>query len=408
VDPDTVEGDLTLLGGPSFLGDIVGFDAVIANETDELSGVEVIDDSSLAISIKAPRATFLMKLASVPASIVDRQQVESDSSWWASPNGSGPYRVDRWEPGDSLELERYDEFVLGEPFIEFIHYRLGANSLQSFNLYQQDEIDIDSINLNDIDRVADPNGPFADQLQDTVNFAFGYIMLNSGVAPLDDPEIRNALQLAFPRTDIANVTFNGWVSPATGVVPDGMLGQGWPNVLPDQDFDAAREAISRSSYGSPESVPPIRIFGSGSLAGEALRSIAEEELGLTIEVFDLEWYDFLERLTAGTLPAYELYWAADYPDPEAILLALFGTGQPDNYVGYSNPALDDLLDEAAAEPDASTRAEIYEEADAVLAEDNIVLPTYTDVQYTVVKPWVFNVVVTPIGILRLETVQIDS
>ncbi|MDQ2682988.1 MAG: ABC transporter substrate-binding protein, partial [Chloroflexota bacterium] len=256
--------------------------------------------------------------------------------------------------------------------------------------------------------VADPEGPFADELVQTAQFGFGYIALNPAQEPLDDPKIREALSLVFPRAEIAGILFNGWVEPADSVLPDGMLGQDWPAVVPDQDLDAAREAIAGSRYGRAAEVPPIRIYATGAVAGEALRAVAREELGLEIEVFDLDWFDFLDRLDSGTLPAFELYWAADFPDPEAILLALWGSGQPDNYFGYSNPEFDALLAEAAEETDPEQRADLYSRASQVLADDNVVIPVYMDVQYTVVKPWVHNLVITPIGILRLETVQLDS
>jgi ABC-type transport system substrate-binding protein len=408
VNPDTVEGDVSLLAGPTFLSDIVGFADVINGSTDTLSGVDVLSDDSLSITLTAPSATFLTRLASVPAAIVDRKQVESDSTWWARPIGSGPYRVDRWDPAEQLLLSRYDDFVLGQPKIKTISFRLGSRSLQSFNLYQAGEIDIDSVSLYDVDRVTDPNGDYIDQTVRTPQFAFGYIALRTDSAPLDDPKIREALQLAFPRDKFAAITFNGKVDVANGMIPDGMLGQDWAAAMPEPDLDAARTAIRQSSYGSADKVPPIRIYASGALASEVLRDVAGEGLGLTIEVFDLEWYDFLNRIESSQVPAFELYWAADYPDPEAILQPLWGTGRPGNYTDYSNPDVDKLLDMAAAEGDSARRASQYAQAEQLILADHVVIPTYIDVQYTVIKPDVHGVVVTPIGILRLETVTIDQ
>lgn len=408
VNPDTAGGDRSILAGPAFLSDIAGFDTVYSGDADLLSGIHVLSDTALTITLSTPRSTFLMKLASVPAVIVSRVQVESDSTWWARPIGSGPYKVDHWDPGDELVLTRYDDYVLGQPHIETINIRLSARALQSFNLYQADEIDVDSVSIFDADRVADPAGKFADEVVRVPQFGFGYIALRSDVAPLDDPHIREALQRAFPRYDLASITFNGLINPATGLIPDGMLGQDWQSVATGADFAAARAAIAASRYGAPELVPPIRIYTSGALASEVLRHVADVELGLTIEVFDLDWYDFLDRLDTTTVPAFELYWAADYPDPEAILLALWGSGQPNNYTDYANPDVDALLAEAAAEPDQLARASLYDEAQRLILADNVVIPAYMDVQYVVAKRYVENLTVTPMGILRLETASISQ
>ena len=125
-------------------------------------------------------------------------------------------------------------------------------------------------------------------------------------------------------------------------------------------------------------------------------------------MFDLEWYDFLNRLDSRQVPAFELYWAADYPDPEAMVRPLWGTGWPGNYTDYSNPRVDDLLTQAASETDTDARADLYARAEQLILADNVVIPAYMDVQYTVIKPYVHDLTVTPIGILRLEVATIDQ
>src|SRR5215212_856899 len=104
VSPATADGAITSLGGPTFLSDIVGYQDVIGGKSDALSGISAINASTVQIQLSAPRSTFLMKLASAPASIVDRDNVGEGDNWDLRPNGSGPFAVDAWIPANSLVL----------------------------------------------------------------------------------------------------------------------------------------------------------------------------------------------------------------------------------------------------------------------------------------------------------------
>jgi peptide/nickel transport system substrate-binding protein/oligopeptide transport system substrate-binding protein len=407
LDPRTTGGDAAPLGGPTFLSDIDGAAALIAGETDSLRGVQAVDDQTVQIHLDEPRATFLMKLAAVPASIVDAEEVGNGGDWWRTPNGSGPFRVSEWQPEDHMTLARFDGYFAGPPVLERVEIALGPNALQSFNLYQADEVDIDSVSVSSLDRVLAPESGLGDEVTITPLFAVDYIAFRADVAPLDDPHIREAIQLGFPRTKVARVTYEGYVEEATGLIPSGMLGQDWPVDLPTYDREAARAAIAASRYGSADQVPPIRIYVSGGGAAEALRDSVERSLGLRVEVISLDLQEFLTALARKELPAYELYWGADYPDPETFLWTLFGSDSADNYINYRNRAMDELLRKAASELDPAARASLYAEAQRLLMADQVVIPIYFDVAYSIAKPYVKGLNVTPLGILRLETIWLE-
>jgi ABC-type oligopeptide transport system substrate-binding subunit len=133
----------------------------------------------------------------------------------------------------------------------------------------------------------------------------------------------------------------------------------------------------------------------------------QRDLGLTVEIVNVDWPEFVLGLSRREYPAYELYWGADYPDPESLLLVLFGAGRADNYVDYRNGGFDDLLREAAAEPDVAKRADLYLRAQQILLDDQVVIPLYFDVAYTLAKPAVKGLQVTPLGILGLEPVWLE-
>jgi oligopeptide transport system substrate-binding protein len=405
--PQTAADAGAALAGPSYLADIVGADEVIRGEASELAGVRVIDDRTVEIDLKAPRATFLMKLASAPAAIVDPDDVARGGEWWRDPNASGPYVVDVCEPESELQLYANENYIGGVPDLKRVNFRLGPNAANPFNLYQADEIDVAGVPIQAIDRVSDEESPLLQELDVSPVLSTTYIAFRTDVAPMDDPEIRRAVQLAFPRWKVAEILLGGRQVTANGLIPPGTLDRDWPYTAPPQDLDAAREAIANSSYGSAENVPPITIYGASPFGSEALRDVLQRELGLTVEVLDVQWPQFNQGLSRKTFPAYELTWVADFPDPETFLWNLFASASPDNYSEYANPTFDALLGEAAATLDVDERAALYAEAESVLLSDNAVLPLSHDVRYTLMKPWVKGLDITPLGMLYLESAWLE-
>jgi oligopeptide transport system substrate-binding protein len=407
LDPATAEEAGAALAGPSYLADIAGAGALIRGETDQLAGIEAVDERTVRITLAEPRATFLMKLASAPAAVVDADDVARGGEWWRNPNASGPFVVDSWEPEVELQLAANKNYVGGEPDLRRVVFRLGPSASNPFNLYQADEIDVATVPIPAIERVADPESALLGELDISPILSTTYIAFRTDVPPMDDPEIRRAVLLAFPRWKVAEILLNGYQETAHGLIPPGTLGRDWPDVAPEQDLEAARAAIARSSYGSPENVPPIRIYGANPFGSVALREVLERELGLTVEVLDVNWPQFNQGLARKSFPAYELTWVADFPDPETFLWNLFATGSPDNYSEYSNPEFDALLKQAAATFDVDARADLYAEAEAVLMADNALLPLVHDVRYTLMKPWVKGLDMTPLGLLYLESAWLE-
>lgn len=406
--PATAGGQAALLGTQAFLGDIDGASEMLSGEATTLRGVSALDEATVEIRLTAPRAAFLMKVAAAQASIVDRENVESSPEWWRQPNGTGPFMVEEWEPDDHMTLVRFEDFHAGAPYLEKVDVALGPNANNSFNRYQADDFDIDSVPYDSVSRALDPSSTLSDEVVVTPSLGVFYVAFRTDVEPLDDPEIRRAVVLAFPRDRVAELTFNGTVNPAPGILPHGMLGRDWPVDEEPYDLEAARAAIAASRYGQADAVPPIEIYtSSGNLPITSLRDVIKDDLGLTINIVEPDWPEFIDGLALGRYPSYAWYWGADYPDPENIIWTLFGEDSADNYVGYRNDAMNDLIAAARQELDPVRRGDLYAQANQLLISDHAVIPFYFDVIYTLAKSRVRNLEVTPQGIIRLETVWME-
>ena len=101
----------------TYLGDIVGVAEMHAGKADHITGLKAVDDHTLQVTIDAPKPYFLFKLTMPVAFMLDQKNVESGTEWYRTPNGTGPYKLTRW---DSFQVMVYDanpDFYLGPPSI---------------------------------------------------------------------------------------------------------------------------------------------------------------------------------------------------------------------------------------------------------------------------------------------------
>jgi peptide/nickel transport system substrate-binding protein/oligopeptide transport system substrate-binding protein len=129
---------------------------------------------------------------------------------------------------------------------------------------------------------------------------------------------------------------------------------------------------------------------------------------LDIELREVEWTDYLAGLDRGDYPMFTLTWGADFPDPEAVLGSLFRSNSPANETGYKNDDVDAALAAAATESNTAKRMATYAQIEERVWSDRPAVPLYYSVRYTLVKPYVQGLKVTPLGILSLKNVRLGE
>lgn len=398
--PSLADGDGSALPAAIYFGDIAGIDDYLQGRSTSIAGIRVVDPRTIEFSLSRPAANFLYKLTGSPAAIVDVRQT-ANAGWWQTANGSGPFRITDFS-SRQIALSRFDRFFAGAPRLERVTVLFGSAAAQPLNLYETGAIDITDVPLYALDRVSSPADPLYAQLESAPQLSTSFIVLNPAVEPFDDPAIRRAVAQSLDRTKVTRVMLDGRVTLADGIVPPGILDRAWPASPMAFDLKAAKSDLASAD---PHEIRPA-FYGGG--VSVTLSEVLMRDLGLESDAIALEWSEFSAALADRRLPAFALSWIADYPDPANFLDALFHSRSPDNYSGYANPTVDKLLDEAAVEHNLDRRANLYLEAQQQIIDDGVLIPLYHDVAYTLVKPWVRGLTVTPIGIISLEDVWIGE
>ena len=394
----------------TYLGDIVGVQNVLEGETTQISGVKVLSDYVLEVTIDAPKAYFLCKLTYPTTFVVDRDNVQAGDGWWRRPGGTGPFVLEEWIPGNVLVLKRNEHYYAELAKVERVVFHLLAGV--PMVMYERDEIDVTSVYQNYIDMVEDTASSFNSERELTPELSFYYVGFNNNNAPFDDVNIRRAFCHAVDKERIISLILRGMVAEAEGILPPGM--PGYNAGLEGLDFDLrkAKELIAASKYGDPANFPPITITvpGYGNNISEYLGAIIEDwrkNLGVEVSVRQLESDNFMYHIEEERDEIFMLGWVADYPDPYNFLDDLFHSGSENNSFSYNNPEVDELLAAAAIEQDAALRLTMYQQIEKQIVDEAPCLPFSFGMNYVLVKPYVKDYVINPMGIADLRRVYIE-
>jgi len=396
---------------PNYLGDIVGIEDVFERKSREISGVRVIDDYTLEVTIDGPKTYFLSKLTYPTAYVVDMENTKSGSDWWRKPNGTGPFKLGEWDEGDRLVLEKNDHYHGELAEVDYVIFNLWGGV--PMNLYETDQIDVTGVSVPYIDKITDDSGAFYKELIIAPELSFYFIGFNTTKPPFNDINIRRAFSLAIDKDKLVSLIFRDLMQPAEGILPPGLPGYKADLPRSKYDPDMAKELIEESSYSGIANLPPITISttGWGGLISKEVEAIVHqwrENLGVEVKVRQLEPEWFLYNLKEEKDEIFDIGWIADYPHPQDFLEVLFRTGAENNYGEYSNPEVDELLRKAGIELDYELSLELYRQAEQKLVEDVACLPLWFGRNFVLVKPYIKGYNLNPLGLVKLNDISLEK
>lgn len=346
----TASPDTASTTAETYLGDIVGAQEMINGTADHISGIEVVDDFTLRITIDAAKPYFLAKLACPTAFVVDRTQIESDPrNWSRKPNGTGPFMVKDWKLGESLTLQANDRYYGGVPSVKTVSFVLSGGS--QLTMYQDDEVDVAGISMADIDRVRDPSDPLHSEYVSADEMSLYYLGFNTQKPPFDDPKVRQAFAMSIDLQKIDDVVLKDMAPVAHSIMPPGLPGYNASATAASFDPEKAKQLLAESKYGSADGLGKITLneVGVGATAGDDIQAMVQmwkDNLGVDVQIQQTDEATFFQDLDKRSYQMFTAGWILDYPDPEDILDILFNSKSNQNTTGYDSPQVDQLLTQA--------------------------------------------------------------
>ncbi len=393
LNPEVRSPDRTLLE------DIAGVPDYVSGNAREVTGILVIDEGTLEIRLKEPKAFFLHLLTLTPTAIA---RVDTSGRL----QGTGPYRLERFE-SDHLILERNPAYYRdGHPLVDRLEFRLVDSRQQAIEQFQAGQVDFVSFLYA---QQAQAPGMELFQVVASATPSTAFVGLNLREPLYDDVRVRQAIRAGL---DIPRLVeqFHPGARMASTLTPPELLQSSNAPLVSGPDVARAEQLLHEAGV---RKVPLTLYYPAGRDTSEEdqvlFRPLIEAGL-LELHHVELPPQDYTTRLRAGQIPAFRTLWIADYPDPDNFLYFLLNSSAQTIYpLGYRNPELDQLTAEARVSIDPDLRHLLYRRAEELFEKDCPVLPLYHDRIYAVATPMVqdLRLHMTPPQV-RFEDLWIDT
>lgn len=354
-----------------------------------VESIDTPDEYTVVIHLSHPHPALLLAMSPalmpiLPEHVYAGDDIQNNPAN-LKPVGSGPFEFVEYKQGEYVKLKKFDKFFIeGRPHLDEVYIQMFGDANNLLLATQHGEVDDNPFvsSSNDISTLEDDPNVVVERKGGEAVGAINWLAFNTKKAPFDNVKVRQAIAYAINRDFIINVLFKGSASPAYGpIVPSSPLAT---DDVEHYDFDLDKAASLLDEAGYPadadgnrftvtmDYIPGLEELGRN--VAEYMRSQLRQ-IGVTVEVRTSP--DF--PTWASRISNYDFDMTEDdvfnWGDPvigvnRTYLSSNIRKGVIwSNTQQYSNPRVDELLEQAAEENDPEKRKELYKEFQQIVVSD---------------------------------------
>ncbi|NLZ51722.1 MAG: glutathione ABC transporter substrate-binding protein [Thermoanaerobacteraceae bacterium] len=326
------------------------------------NGFECPDDYTFILRTKEPWSALPAQVCSSYMNILNEKAVtEAGEDYNRNPVGTGPFKFVSWTPGDSIVVERFDDYWGEKALLSKINFRIITENTSRVIDLESGGLDIAlAVGVNDIKRLQ--NNPELELIQFT-HTGIRYGAFNCSKEIFADKRVRQALNYATDVETIFNVLYEyglGAMRANTPVIP---LLSGRNTDLPQYEYNPEKAKALLAEAGYPDGFSVVYNYlanTTNTRLGEMLQA-QWAEVGVELIMSPLESATLTAALNAGEhdfCTANSTYALGDTIEGLYSFFhsSMHGTSRCRAFL--SNPEIDALLDEARVEQDEARREQL--------------------------------------------------
>jgi peptide/nickel transport system substrate-binding protein len=309
--------------------------------------------------------------------------------------GTGPYRFSSWTPREQFAVERSDNYWGSRPAWGRVVRREISNPAARVAQLRTGQVDmivrVPAADVSTLERDRNISVLKAETVY-VFNLALDHreptpqVTARDGsrlaANPYRDARVREAIDLAIDRRALAEIAMEGLGSPVSQMVTPGIFGFNPALTIPTTNINRARQLLTEAGY--PNGFRMVLNFTNNRLPGDAGVGAAMTQMlariGLEVQaagqpaavIFPARARGELSNIMAGwgtlTGEANYYYAANAHSNNAQLRLGAF------NWIGFSDPEIDRLIQAANVELDDKKREALLQQVGALWNEKRVVIP----------------------------------
>jgi len=352
-----------------------------------LDSIQTPDPYTAVVRFAKPFAPFLnytytYALVMAPHEIVDQYGNLKDHMV-----GTGPYQL---ESASSQKGTRWvfkknpDYWEAGKPYLDEIRYLVVSDDSAAYTAFQAKQLDlislIDPKAAQDIQR----NNPEA-VTQASVDPVPDNLYMSVRRPPFNDERLRRAVSLGIDRDEFDKVLADGKGGWALSFAfPDSWTQAEVKQIL-KYDPQQASRLVADAGFPNGLAVDFMFRAGANQTAAQLLQAQLKK-VGINVSIKPVDKAAGAERLYKGDFSMIELY-ENTYADPDSVLYGQNYSTSSADWIGVTDPKLDQLIDTQRREADAGKRREAVRAASRYIADNALSLALWRRAQYEFWQPY---------------------
>ncbi|KFX07410.1 peptide ABC transporter substrate-binding protein [Pectobacterium betavasculorum] len=380
-------------------GHLLNIDDIIAGKkSPETLGVKAIDDHTLEVTLSEAVPYFYKLPVYVAMSPVNKTAIEKFGDKWTQPQnwvGNGAYKLKSWVVNEKMVLERNPQYWdNAHTVINQVTYLPIASEVTDVNRYRSGEIDM-TYNQLPIELFQKLKKEIPDEVKVNPYLCTYYYEINNQKPPFNDVRVRDALRMGLSQDILTNKVKNQGDIPAYGFVPpyiDGFNAQTpeWFTWSQAKRNEEAKKLLAEAGYTKQKPLTFNLLYNTSDLHKKiaiAAASIWKQNIGVDVKLENQEWKTFLNTRHQGTYDVARGGWCADYNEPSTFLNSMLSDSSS-NTSHYKSKEFDALVAKSLQVKTDEERANVYQQAEALLNKDAVIAPVYYYANTRLVKPYV--------------------